>query len=117
MNLLLLIGSPGPASGEGPPPFAMFLPIVAILVIYYLLLVRPQQKQAQRHRALVDSLKKGDEVITESGLVGSVISVQDNYVVLKAAENVKLKFLKSKVAGRASDAPAVVLRALLRCTF
>ena len=63
----------------------------------------PQQKQAQRHRQLVQSLKKGDEVITESGLVGSVISVNDDYVVLKAAENVKLKFLKSKVAGRTSD--------------
>lgn len=102
-SLLLLIGGRPGAAGDAPPPFAMFLPIVAILFIYYFLLVRPQQKQAQRHRKLVDSLKKGDEVITESGLVGSVISVHDEFVILKAAENVKLKFLKSKVAGRAGE--------------
>jgi preprotein translocase subunit YajC len=102
-NLLLLIGGRPEAAGDAPPPFAMFLPIVAILFIYYFLLVRPQQKQAQRHKALVESLKKGDEVITESGLVGSVISVNGDFVILKAAENVKLKFLKSKVAGRTTD--------------
>jgi preprotein translocase subunit YajC len=102
-NLLLLIGTRGAEGAEAPSPFAMFLPIIAILVIYYLLLIRPQQKQAQRHRALVESLEKGDEVVTESGLVGSVISVQDEFVILKAAENVKLKFLKGKVAGRLAD--------------
>jgi len=105
-NLLLLIGTRPPAGADAPSPFAMFLPIIAILVIYYFLLVRPQQKQAQRHRQLVDSLKKGDEVITDSGMVASVISVHDEFVILKAAENVKLKFLKSKVAGRTSDAVA-----------
>lgn len=102
--MLLLIGGRPPAGAEQPSPFAMFLPIVAILVIYYFLLLRPQQKHAQKHRQLIDSLKKGDEVITESGLVGSVISVHDDFVILKAAENVKLKFLKSKVAGRTADA-------------
>jgi preprotein translocase subunit YajC len=106
-SLLLLIGGqPQGGGGSAPPPFAMFLPIVAILFIYYFLLVRPQQKQAQQHRKLVESLKKGDEVITESGLVGSVISVHDDFVILKAAENVKLKFLKSKVAGRTGEVPA-----------
>ncbi|HMB71026.1 MAG TPA: preprotein translocase subunit YajC [bacterium] len=102
-DLLLLIGARPDASGAAPSPFAMFLPIVAILFIYYFILVRPQQKQAQRHQKLVASLKKGDEVVTDSGLVGSVISVNDEYVVIKAAENVKLKFLKSKVAARTGD--------------
>ena len=106
-DLFLLIGArPGAAGEAAPSPFAMFLPIAAILFIYYFLLVRPQQKSAQKHRKLVESLKKGDEVITESGLVGSVFSVNDEFVVIKAAENVKLKFLKSKVAGRAADTAA-----------
>ncbi|GJM45437.1 MAG: preprotein translocase subunit YajC [Gemmatimonadota bacterium] len=103
-DLLLLIGARPEAAEGAPSPFAMFLPIVAILFIYYFILVRPQQKQAQRHRQLVSSLKKGDDVVTDSGLVGSVISVTDEFVVIKAAENVKLKFLKSKVAARTSDA-------------
>jgi preprotein translocase subunit YajC len=102
MEMLLLIGAP-PAGADGPSPFAMVLPIAAILFIYYFLLIRPQQKQAQQHRKLLGSLKKGDEVVTESGLIGSIISVHDDYVILKAGENVKLKFLKSKVAARATE--------------
>ncbi len=102
LEALMLIGAP-PQGGEAPSPFAMFLPIAAILVIYYFLLVRPQQRQAQQHRKLISSLKKGDEVITDSGLIGSIISVHDDYVIVKAAENVKLKFVKSKVAARAAD--------------
>ena len=101
-DLLLLIGARPDSAAGAPAPFAMFLPIVAILFIYYFILVRPQQKQAQKHERLVASLKKGDEIVTDSGLVGSVINVTDEFVIIKAAENVKLKLLKSKVAARTS---------------
>lgn len=105
IDLLPLIGAQPNAQGQ-PSPIGMFLPIIAILFIYYFLLVRPQQKQAQKHKELVGSLKKGDEVVTESGLIGSVISVHDDHIILKAGENVKLKFLKNKVAARTSDTVA-----------
>ena len=100
MNLLLLVGS-RPGSAE-PSAFSYMIPLLAILFIYYFVLLRPQQKESQRHKKLLDSLKKGDEVVTDSGLVGTVVAVQDDFVVLKAGENVRLKFLKSKVWSRLS---------------
>jgi len=100
MALCLLLGARPDA---GAPPAASYLfPILAIVFIYYFVLIRPQQKESQRHRKLLDSLKKGDEVVTDSGLVGTVVAVQDDFVVLKAGENVKLKFLKSKIWNRVS---------------
>jgi preprotein translocase subunit YajC len=101
MALCLLLGTRPDA---GAPPAASYLfPILAIVFIYYFVLIRPQQKESQRHRKLLDSLKKGDEVVTDSGLVGTVVAVQDDFVVLKAGENVKLKFLKSKIWNRVSS--------------
>jgi preprotein translocase subunit YajC len=105
MSLCLLIGS-RPGSGE-PATFSYMIPLLAILFIYYFVLLRPQQKESQRHRKLLESLKKGDEVVTDSGLVGTIVAVQDEFVVLKAGENVRLKFLKAKVWSRVSTlAPA-----------
>jgi len=101
ISLCLLVGT-RPEGGAEPGAFSYLFPLVAILVIYYLVLLRPQQKESARHRKLLDSLKKGDEVVTDSGLVGTVVAVQDEFVVLKAGENVRLKFLKSKVWSRVS---------------
>lgn len=102
MNLLLLVGT-RPGSGEpSSGAFSFMIPLLAILFIYYFILLRPQHKESQRHKKLLESLKKGDEVVTDSGLVGTIVSVQDDFIVLKAGENVRLKFLKSKVWSRLS---------------
>ena len=98
MDLLLLMGGRPDAGGGQGSGFSFLVPVLAIMAIYYWLLIRPQQKQAQQHRSLLESLKKGDDVVTDSGLVGTVVAIQDEFVVLKADDNVKLKFLKSKVA-------------------
>lgn len=106
MMLILAVGTT-PASGAAQPSaFSYLVPLLAILFIYYFILLRPQQKESQRHKKLLESLKKGDEVITDSGLVGTVVAVQDEFVVLKAGENTKLKFLKSKVWSRLSSLEA-----------
>ena len=105
MMLCLLLGA-RPEAGAQPSAISYLFPLLAIVFIYYFVLIRPQQKESQRHRKLLDSLKKGDEVVTDSGLVGTVVAVQDDFVVLKAGENVKLKFLKSKVFNRLSALPA-----------
>ena len=98
--LLWIGGSPD----AGPQnPIVVFVPYLLILFIFYLFLIRPQQKRAQEHQKFVDALKKGDSVITESGLFGSVVSVDEHSVVLKVGENVKLRFLKSKVSGPQPD--------------
>ena len=106
MSLVLLLGSRPATGGAEPTAFSYLLPLLAILFIYYFILLRPQQKESQRHKKLLDSLKKGDEVVTDSGLVGTVVAVQDEFVVLKAGENTKLKFLKSKVWSRLSAVDA-----------
>src|SRR5688572_8818359 len=96
---LLLIGTTPDAGGQSSAIISM-IPFLLILVIFYFVLIRPQQKQLQKHRQFLESLKKGDEVITDSGMFGTVIGVNDDSVVLRIADNVKVKFLKAKVSGR-----------------
>ncbi len=78
------------------------LPMVIIMVgIFYFLLIRPQQQEQKKHEELVASLKKGDEVVTASGLHGVVSEVKDSTVVIEAANKVKLTFDKSAVKRKA----------------
>jgi preprotein translocase subunit YajC len=72
-------------------------PIVLIFVIFYFLLIRPQQKKQKDHQKMLESVKKGDRVVTSGGVYGVVVGVKDNVVVLKIAENVKVEFAKSAI--------------------
>ena len=100
-DLTLLMAAP--TEGSSPNPFLVFVPYLLILVIFYLLLIRPQQKRAAEHRKFLDSLKKGDSVITDSGVFGTIASLQDDAVVLKVDDNVKIRILKAKLSGRAHE--------------
>lgn len=75
-----------------------FLPYLAIFAIFYFLMIRPQQQRAKAHRAMIDAVKKGDEVVTGGGLVGKVVRVMDAEVEVELAPNVKVKALKSTLA-------------------
>jgi preprotein translocase subunit YajC len=79
-----------------------FLPFVAMIVILYLLLIRPQQKRQKEHKIMLSALRKGDKVVTNSGMFGTIVGIneKDNIVVLKVAENVKIEFMRSSIAGR-----------------
>jgi len=89
---------PGGAGGEAPG-FGSYLPMIAMLVaIFYLMIFRPQQKKQQEQKAMLGSLKKGDQVVTTGGIHGVVAGVRDDVVVLKVADNVKIEFSKSAVA-------------------
>ena len=81
---------------------AAFLPFIAMIVILYFLLIRPQQRKQKEHKTMLTTLRKGDKVVTNSGMFGTIVGIDDNEnkVVLKVAENVKVEFLKSSVAGR-----------------
>lgn len=74
------------------------LPLILIFVVFYFLLIRPQQKKAKEHKQMLDNIKKGDKVITAGGVYGVVESVGPNTVVLKIAESVKVKFGKGYIA-------------------
>jgi preprotein translocase subunit YajC len=82
----------------------VWLPWVLIFVIFYFLLIRPQQKRQKEHRMLLDSLRKGDRVVTSSGMFGTIVGIneKENIVVLKVGENVKIEFLRTSIAGRIS---------------
>ncbi len=75
-----------------------FLPLVLIFVIFYFLLIRPQQKRAKDHRTMIENLKKGDKVITSGGLYGVIEEVRTNTITVKIAENVRIKLGKAYVA-------------------
>ena len=71
--------------------FTAILPLVIMFGIFYFLLIRPQQKKAKEHKSLVAALKKGDEIITNGGLLAKVTDVGDNFLTCQVAENVEIK--------------------------
>ncbi len=72
-------------------PIMSFLPLIILFVIFYFLLIRPQQKKAKEHKTMVENLQKGDEIVTQGGLVGKVTEVTDSFLTCKLAENVEVK--------------------------
>jgi len=99
-------GMAGNGGGQGGG-IAAFLPLIAIVVIFYFLLIRPQTKRQREHKMMVSTLRKGDKVVTNSGMFGTIVGMDDkeNKVVLKVADNVKIEFLKSSIAGRVGEEP------------
>jgi preprotein translocase subunit YajC len=96
---------PAPQGGQGAGGGLMgFLPLILIFVIFYFLLIRPQQKRAKEHKTMLDNIKKGDKVITSGGEYGIVEEVKTNTVIVKIAENVRVKYGKAYIAAlRQSD--------------
>ena len=90
--LLLAEGAP-----QQPNMLMNFLPLIFIFVIFYFLLIRPQQKKQKDHQRLVSSLKSGDKVITTAGIHGLITDVKDTTVTVKVAENTKIEFDRSAV--------------------
>jgi preprotein translocase subunit YajC len=91
-----ILAQGGTKSGNA---FFQFLPIILIFVIFYFLLIRPQQKRQREHQNMLDRISKGDRVVTSGGLYGTVVGVKDNVVVLKIAEDVKVEMTKASVSG------------------
>ena len=91
-----------PRKKHGKPMRFVGIGVIAMIVILYLLLMRPQQKRQKEHKMMLSTMRKGDKVVTNSGMFGTIVGINDteNKVVLKVAENVKIEFLKSSIAGR-----------------
>ncbi len=103
MSYLLAMATQ-PAGGQGGVAgmLGMLIPFVLIFVIFWLLLIRPQMKKQKEHQKLLAALKKGDRVVTSSGMFGTIASFNEekNIVVLKVSEDLKLEFLRSSIAGK-----------------
>ncbi len=98
------------AAGAGGGATAMliqFAPLIAIFAIFYFLMIRPQQTRAKAHRAMLDAVKRGDEVVTGGGLIGRVTKVADAELEVEVASGVRLRVLK----GTLSDVRTKVLPA------
>tara|TARA_B100001027_G_C16154759_1_gene279792 strand:- start:373 stop:657 length:285 start_codon:yes stop_codon:yes gene_type:complete len=82
-------------SGQG---IAQFIPLILIFVIFYFFLIRPQQKRVKDHKAMVQALKKGDEVITSGGIIGIVDRVlEDDRIEVNIGEGTKVQIIKSTI--------------------
>ncbi len=98
MPWFLLMAQPGGSGGSGNP-FVSFLPIIALIAIFYFLLIRPQQKRAKQQRTMMEALKTGDSVVTIGGIRGTITAVDKDIIIVRVADNVKITFSKSAVAG------------------
>jgi preprotein translocase subunit YajC len=91
----------GQAQPTGPlGQLGGFLPFVLIAVVFYFVFFRPQAKQAKQHKHFVDALKKGDEVLTQGGIIGTVVLVEERTVTLDVGSGTKLRVIKSQIAGQ-----------------
>jgi preprotein translocase subunit YajC len=99
LNPTLFAMMPGDPSGAGPSPISMLLPLVGMLAIFYFLLIRPQQKRQKELQKMIGALKKGDRVVTASGLFGSIAGLRDDIVVVEIADGVKVEMMRNAVTG------------------
>ncbi|WP_448874364.1 preprotein translocase subunit YajC [Desulfobulbus propionicus] len=91
------------AASSGMASLAQFVPLILIFIVFYFLLIRPQQKKAKEHQNYLANLKKGDKVITGGGIYGQIAGLTDKVVTLEIAENVRIKVSRSAIAGSAAD--------------
>jgi preprotein translocase subunit YajC len=88
-----------PAAAPGGPMALVtsLFPFLLIFVVFYFLIIRPQKKRQSEHQKLLDNLKKGDRVLTQGGMFGTVVGVQKDRVTLKIADNVKVEYQKPAI--------------------
>ncbi|GHU07068.1 preprotein translocase subunit YajC [Betaproteobacteria bacterium] len=86
------------AAAAGPMDAVMqFMPIILMFVVLYFLMIRPQQKKAKEHKALIEALSKGDEVVTNSGIAGRITKVGDEFLHIEIGENVSIRMQRGAV--------------------
>ncbi len=96
--------APAGGEGKGGGGFMSLLPFVIIIVIFYLLLIRPQAKRQRETQKMLQSVKKGDKIVTSGGVHGDVVGIKDNKntLIVKIADNVKIELDRSSVGRRLS---------------
>ena len=89
----------------------MLLPMVAMVGIFYFLVLRPQSKKAKEHQSMLSELKKGDEVVTQGGIIGKISGLTDTELTLQVQEGVRLRVTRASVQGRYGASAAVPAKA------
>jgi preprotein translocase subunit YajC len=91
------------AQGGFPEALVQLFPLLIIFAIFYFLLIAPARKRQKALQSLIDNLQRGDQVITNGGIYGEVVSVKDGDLVLEIADNVKIRVSRSAIAGKAGE--------------
>jgi len=91
-------GAPAPTGDLATGIIGNFLPIVLIFVVFYFLLIRPQQKRLKAHQEMIGAVKRGDVVVTSGGLIGKVRAVQDDELRVELAPNVEVRVVRSTIS-------------------
>ena len=86
------------SAAQQPSMLASFIPLILIFFIFYFLLIRPHQKKQIEHKILLDSIKRGDEVLTSGGIVGKVIKAEEDKLTVEIASNVNVIIFRSTIA-------------------
>lgn len=98
IDFLFPVAHAADAGGSGGPlPIDIFI-IVAFALVFYFIVWRPQSKRAKEHRELVSGLSKGDEIVTNGGVIGKIVRVEEQYIAVEIAPNVEIKLQKHAVA-------------------
>jgi preprotein translocase subunit YajC len=98
-SIAYAMGAPGGAPGGAGGGFASLVPLILMFVIFYFLLIRPQQKKAKEHRDMVENLKKGDRIVTNGGLHGRIVTLDESTISLEIADKVRVKIGRGYVGG------------------
>lgn len=98
LNPVLALGTP-PQSGQGggAPPWAGMVPLLLIFVVFYFILIRPQQKKAKEHAQMLKTVRPGDKIVTSGGVIGVVITVKEKSLNVRSAD-AKFELAKSAIA-------------------
>jgi preprotein translocase subunit YajC len=95
------------ADGGGGSALGMFVPMILIFVVFYFVFFRPQAKQQKKHQSFLQAMKKGDDVVTNGGIVGRIFQVDDRTVTLDVGAGTKLRVLKTQIASMWSEQGAI----------
>jgi len=97
MNIFISDAMAQAGGAGGMSSIVSFLPMIALFVIFYFLLIRPQQKRQKEHRNMVANLEKGDEVVTMGGVLGKITLVDENFVTLQVSNDTQIQVQKASV--------------------
>jgi preprotein translocase subunit YajC len=93
----------GGGAGQGAGGFSGFIPLILMFVIFYFLLIRPQQKKTKEHREMISNLKKGDRIVTSGGIHGRITGMDDTTLTVEIADKVRVKVARSNVGAKISS--------------
>jgi preprotein translocase subunit YajC len=102
ISIAYALGQGGAGQG-GTGGFSGFIPLILMFVIFYFLLIRPQQKKTKEHRQMISDLKKGDRIVTSGGIHGRITGLDDQTLTVEIADKVRVKVARSNVGGRLSS--------------